>query len=734
MVWETINALALFYFVALNASQLITAAFSIVALRRHAARARLTPVLDDYITSGGAPAITLLVPAHNEEPTCVESIKSLLTLEYGDFEILVINDGSTDDTLGELARAFNLAPAHRFPLAALPSAPVRAVLRSVRHPRLWVLDKASGGKADALNAGLNHCRTPFFCAMDADCVLERDALKRIVRPFIENDTTVAAGGLVRIANGCAFKGGVLTDVRMPDRWLARFQVLEYLRAFLTGRMGWDAMSALLIISGAFGLFRRSVVIEAGGFARDTVGEDMELIVRLHRFCRETRRPYRVTFVPDPVAWTECPERISQLARQRDRWQRGLVDSLFRHFRMLLNPRYGAPGMTAFPYYFFLEALGPVVELAGYGVFAASVIAGRASVSYVAAFALLAFGFGMALSVAAVALEEQSFHRFRRTRDYLHLFAIAFLENFGYRQMVTYWRLHGLFTALLRVKGWGGMKRIGFSRRTTKAALFLLGLAPLLSAAPVYGAYWQFSNSYEQQSYGPPRNGWFTTSWVLERKVRRGSWTAEGLRFRRFGRTDRGGAAEGYLALWPRAYVNARFQGVVKAEVVPRAEGHGEIFQSFGKQWEASFRYRHMNFEKDDVDIYAFSLAKYAGRWYGRTRFSWIPRPDGRGYAREFALRRYGPRIDDFFELTLSRASGSALGAVGVGTTGDQTTSLAARAQKFWNPRFGTALIYLVEDEIGLPPRRGLSGTVFLRWGTAEHIVPLTAKDPPLSLP
>ena len=727
---DAFNTLALFYFVFLNVSQLITAAFSILALRRHAARARLTHLLDGYVARGGPPAITLLVPAYNEEPTCVEAVKSLLTLEYSDYEILVINDGSLDDTLGELARSFDLVPANRFPLAALPSAPVRAALRSTRHPRLWVIDKANGGKADALNAGLNYCRTPFFCAMDADTVLERDALKRIVRPFIEDDTTVAAGGLVRIANGCEFKGGSLTEVRMPKSWLARFQVLEYLRAFLTGRMGWAAMSALLIISGAFGLFRRSTVVEAGGFARDTVGEDMELIVRLHRHCRDKKQPYRITFLPDPVAWTECPERLSGLARQRDRWQRGLVDSLLRHIRMLLNPAYGAPGLTAFPYYFFIELLGPIVELFGTVAFVASVIAGRVSASYVTAFALLAFGFGMALSIAAVTLEEQSFHRFRRTRDYLHLFVIAFFENFGYRQLVTYWRLHGLLTSLFRVKSWGSAKRSGFLHQTAKTACVLAGLTVLASGFTVHAAYWQFSNSYEQQSYGPPRNGWYTTTWIMERKVRRGSWTAEGLRFRRFGRTDRGGAAEGYLALWPRSYANARFQAVVKAEVVARAEGHAELFQSFGKQWEASVRYRHMDFRLDDVDLYAVSLAKYAGRWYGRTRVSWTPRPEGAGYAREFALRRYGRRIDDFFELTLSRASSSAFGAAGAGSTGDQTTSLAVRTQKFWTPRFGTAVIYLVEDEIGLPPRRGLSGTIYLRWGTAEHVVPLTSDESP----
>jgi cellulose synthase/poly-beta-1,6-N-acetylglucosamine synthase-like glycosyltransferase len=247
------------------------------------------------------------------------------------------------------------------------------------------------------------------------------------------------------------------------------QVLEYLRSFLSGRMGWDAMDATLIISGAFGMFQRGVVSEAGGYATDTVGEDMELVVRLHRFCREQGRPYRVAFVPDPVAWTECPESLRVLGRQRDRWQRGLVESLFRHRAMLLNPRYGVVGLVAFPYFFFLEVFGPIIEGLGYLTFIAAVLLGRASTPYVLAFLAVAFAFGIALSFAAVALEELSFRRYPRVGDLLRLLGVAITESVGYRQLSTYWRLRGMWSKLRGATAWGAMDRKGFRAKGAQRA-------------------------------------------------------------------------------------------------------------------------------------------------------------------------------------------------------------------------------------------------------------------------
>lgn len=468
-VIRVFNYIVLFYFVVLNLVYLCTSFFAFGALRRYSLRMKSLD-LTDLITSAWAPPITLIAPAYNEEATCVESVRSLLTLEYPEYEILVVNDGSVDSTLERLTEAFNLQPASRVLTAELESAEVRQVLRSRRHPNLWVIDKENGGKADALNAGLNYCQTPLFCAMDADSLIEPEALIRIVRPFLEDADTIAAGGVLRIANGCVVKQGRVIDVRLPKNFLAQLQVLEYLRAFLSGRMGWDALDATLVISGAFGIFKRSVVVDAGGYATDTVGEDMELVVRLHRYCRENDIPYRIHFVPDPVAWTECPESLAVLSRQRDRWQRGLFQSLIRHRTMLFNPKYGRAGMVAFPYFFFLEMWGPVIELLGYVSFAATVIAGRAEWPFVIAFLSVAVILGGALSLSAVALEELSFRRYPRLSDLLRLFSLALLENFGYRQLSAWWRLKGTISAIRGVEGWGHMVRKGFDVEDEEASV------------------------------------------------------------------------------------------------------------------------------------------------------------------------------------------------------------------------------------------------------------------------
>lgn len=456
-----INFLTLIYFLILNSFYLVTSLFAFRALRKHVRRIKAFDV-EDIITFAVAPPVTLIVPAHNEQATCVEATKSFLTLIYPEYEILIVNDGSSDETLARLIEAFELVSAVRMPTADISTKKVYQSYRSRRYRNLWVLDKENGGKADALNVGINFCRTPLFCAMDADSVLEREALMRIVRPFLEDARTVAAGGIIRIANGCTIREGVVSEVNLPRNILAKFQVLEYLRAFLSGRMGWSAMNATLIISGAFGLFKRSVVVDAGGFRTDTVGEDMELVVRLHRYCREKKIPYQIVYVPDPIAWTECPESWKILGRQRDRWQRGLSESLWRHRRMLGNARYGIIGLIAYPHFFFLEMLGPIIEFLGYISFIICLILGWISGVFIITFFMVAFMIGVALSVAAVCLEELSLRRYPKFKDLLKLFSIAVIENFGYRQLLTYWRFRGIISLIWHKKGWGGMERKGFN--------------------------------------------------------------------------------------------------------------------------------------------------------------------------------------------------------------------------------------------------------------------------------
>lgn len=462
LVLDAVNITVVLYFLTLNSVYLITSIFAFRALKRYALRLKTVDV-EELVAYAGVPPVTLVVPAFNEEATCVESTRSLLMLRYPEYEIVIVDDGSKDGTLDRLKESYGLIEAARATTASLPSMPIHGIWKSKQHPNLWVISKENGGKADALNAGLNFCHTPLFCAIDADSLLERDALTRIARAFMEEASTVAAGGIIRIVNGCEVRDGVVNRIGLPRSRLARFQVIEYLRAFLSGRMGWDAVQSTLIISGAFGMFRRSVVVEAGGYSTETVGEDMELVVRLHRHCREKGRRYRVAFIPDPVAWTECPETIRVLARQRDRWQRGLIESLMRHRKMLLNPRYGRIGLVAYPYFFFLEMCGPLVEALGYVSFTLTVILGRASLFYVSAFLSVAVAFGVALSIAAVGLEELTFRRYPRFRDILTLLLLSVFENIGYRQLSTYWRVRGTFSKLRGKTKWGSMDRKGFRR-------------------------------------------------------------------------------------------------------------------------------------------------------------------------------------------------------------------------------------------------------------------------------
>ncbi len=459
--FAVINVIVLAYFFLLNTVYLSTSLFAFWSLRQYR-RKKKNIQIDDENAAKAALPITLIAPAHNEELTIKESVQSLLSLIYPEYEVIVVNDGSTDGTLAKICEDYDMVAAPRFPMSSIACAPVRGTYRSRKHPNLWMVDKENGGKADAMNCGINYSRTPLFCVMDSDSLLEREALKRIVRPFLEDNTTIASGGIIRIVNGCKVESGIVTDVRLPKNWLAKFQVLEYLRAFLSGRIGWSALNSILVISGAFGLFRRGIVVECGGFDKTTVGEDMELVMRLHRHCRDRKIPYKIVYVPDPVAWTECPETIPVLGRQRDRWQRGLLESLMRHKPFMLNPRYGRLGFIAYPYFFFLELLGPTIEALGYASFILCLAFGRISIGFMAAFLFAAFIFGMILSIIAVSLEELSFQRYPRLRDIGQLFFLAIAENIGYRQMLSYYRVLSVFTMFSKNRGWGEMTRKGFS--------------------------------------------------------------------------------------------------------------------------------------------------------------------------------------------------------------------------------------------------------------------------------
>lgn len=447
----------LLYFIGINSGYMVLNLLSLGSLKRYVEMHSL----DDLprSVSGFEPPVSVLVPAYNEEATIAGSVRSMLQLNYPEYEVVVINDGSKDGTMAALQREFSLLPFPEASWQRLRTKTVRGIYRSATYPTLRVIDKENGGKADALNAGINAARYPLFCGVDADSVLERDSLRRVIEPFLEDPRTIASGGTVRIANGCTVDSGFLTSVGLPRNPLALLQIVEYLRAFLFGRLGWSPLNAVLIISGAFGIFRKEVVVEAGGYRHDTVGEDMELVVRLHRLFRARGTPYRIVFVPDPICWTEAPESLRVLKNQRVRWQRGLSESLTMNLGLLFHPRGGAAGWLAFPFMAIFEWLGPLIEVAGYAFMISAWLLGMVSGEAFWTFILVAFGFGLVLSVSSLLLEEISFHIYPKPGQIAVLLVVVILENFGYRQLNSLWRLWGLLLWMTGSKArWGEMTR------------------------------------------------------------------------------------------------------------------------------------------------------------------------------------------------------------------------------------------------------------------------------------
>jgi cellulose synthase/poly-beta-1,6-N-acetylglucosamine synthase-like glycosyltransferase len=470
ILWMTIDAfewVVIFYVSLINAIYFFLMVLGFFALRSH--RTRQNPEARAVLLNSPLlPEVSIIVPAYNEAVTIAQSVRALLNLNYPHHEVIVVNDGSKDETLRVLIDQFHLYKSAHGSGAKL-TRPVRAVYRSLDPIRLTVVDKENGGKADALNAGLNVARSPLVAAVDSDSLLEPDALLYVVEPFVDRPGKVlACGGIIRVVNGCSVEHGTVTRISTPRRVLPLLQTVEYLRAFLGGRVAFSFLNALLLISGAFGLFDREALMEAGGFSTATVGEDMELVVRLHRRWREKKAPYEIAFVPEPVCWTEVPESWSMLHRQRNRWQRGTVETVLAHLGMLFNPKFGNPGLFALPYYLIFEIIGAVVELTGYLLTGVGVLLGIVDPRIAVLFFMVAVLFGVLLSVSAVVLEEFTMRRYPSVADLGRLLAAAVIENFGYRQLLTLWRAQGVWDALRGKRGWGTMERRGFQRNAAAA--------------------------------------------------------------------------------------------------------------------------------------------------------------------------------------------------------------------------------------------------------------------------
>lgn len=410
--------------------------------------------LDELRESAVTPPVSIIMPAWNEQEVIVDSVHSVLRTDYPTVEVVVVDDGSTDATLARLVASFRLVKMDLIYRAPLSTQPLRGFYHNPQIPNLLVVSKENGGKPDALNVGINVCRTPYFCTLDSDCILERDALLRLMRPIVRSPiNTVASGGIVRILNGCEVKEGQVVKVGLPESNLERFQVVEYMRSFLFGRTGWNLLRATLIVSGAFALFHRETVVEAGGFRHDTVSEDMDLIGELHTWAKRHNREITMSFTSDPVCWTEAPTTVKMLGRQRRRWQLGLCQTLWKRSEMLFNKKYGGVGWLSYPFHLYVEAVGAPVEFLGYWMVPLALLMGMVPPYLFLLFVLLSVVYGSFLSVGSVLLEELTYRRYPRYRDLLILLWYALWDNIGYRQLILWYRVQGVWRFITGFREW-----------------------------------------------------------------------------------------------------------------------------------------------------------------------------------------------------------------------------------------------------------------------------------------
>jgi biofilm PGA synthesis N-glycosyltransferase PgaC len=428
----------------------------------------------DIITSPIAPGVSILAPAYNEGQSIVQNAQSLLSLHYGKFEVILINDGSKDDTLEKLIQSFELEKTDYVYFPEIETKPVRGIYRSknMSYRRLTVIDKENGGKADALNTGINIASLEILACIDVDCILSSESITRMVRPFMEetNRKVIAVGGVIGIANNCDVQDGTVTKYRVPETTLGKFQVIEYFRAFLMGRMAWSRVNGLMLISGAFGFFRKDLVRAVGGYFPKTVGEDMELVVRMRRYMDEQKIPHKVGFVPDPLCWTEVPESEEVLSRQRNRWIRGTIETLQLHQALRLNPKYGILGMVSYPFWSIFEKAAPILETAGILYTVILLVIGDFSTVYFVALLLMMYLLSLLVSSFSVLYEQIAFNHYKDKKDLRRLIWMIITEPFLVHPKIVFWGLMGHIDFIKGKGGWGSMIRTGFKKAEDKKNL------------------------------------------------------------------------------------------------------------------------------------------------------------------------------------------------------------------------------------------------------------------------
>lgn len=406
--------------------------------------------------------ISILVPSYNEETTILKCLESLISLDYNNYEIIVINDGSKDKTKDIVINTFNLKEIKR---------PIRKIIKcndilcvyenSYKNIKISLIDKVNGGKADALNAGINLSRYPLFLSLDADSILQKDSLIKISTPFLENENTIAVGGNVRISNKVILKNGKIEKNNLPKKWLLIFQLLEYSRVFLTTRVWFNRFNGNLIISGAFGLFNKNSVINVGGYSKNTIGEDMELVMKLHSFNKKHEYSYNIQYTPNAICWSQAPEKLKDLKSQRKRWHMGLMQSLLNHKYIFLNVRYGLIGVFSFLYYVIYEMLSCLIEVFGIIFICLSYFLGFINLKFFITFILIYMFYSSVISISSVFLEEYFFNVNFTLKDNIKLLLFSILEPFGYRQLCSIFRIIAIFEYRKKGLVWGEIERVKY---------------------------------------------------------------------------------------------------------------------------------------------------------------------------------------------------------------------------------------------------------------------------------
>lgn len=466
---DIINAFYLIYGLALFGSYIFIGIFSTFELRFYVKKNKFFNYRS-ILSYKKLPTISIIAPCYNEGKSIVQNIRSLLSIYYPGVEVIVVNDGSKDDSLLKAIEHYQLVQVDMVVDNKLKSSPIRGVYKSVNssYSNLIVVDKYNGGKADALNAGINVSRSDLFLAIDVDCIIEPDAIIKMVKPFLEEESgkkVIATGGVVRVANSCEIKDGIITKVNYPKNIWAKFQVLEYFRAFTLGRMAWSRINGLLIISGAFGLFDRKVAMEVGGYDTTTVGEDLELVVRMRKYMTKVKKTkYKVAFIPDPLCWTEVPSSLKILARQRNRWTRGAIDTIFKHKEMIFNWRYGRIGLISFPYWVCFEWLAPVIEFVGLIYFFIMLSLGMVDLKLFFILLMFVFFFALAFSTFAIFYEAYLFNKYKGYKFLFQSVFIAIAEMVFFHPLNMWFSLTGNYSYFIKnnKKSWGNMTREGFS--------------------------------------------------------------------------------------------------------------------------------------------------------------------------------------------------------------------------------------------------------------------------------